>query len=165
MLTKVFPFSLQLNNSKLNTPKRLPIKTDVTIWCTFFKNCFSVFFLSNIPRKRTANHNKHISFLWQRSSPRDCNFLFYFVCFIQFFFLQNVYRKGLRHKMASPGIIDSVFSVIKSFLSGRSMKVVSCTQSSETHQINFGVSWGFLRGSTLFSLYIYDLPKNYSQIH
>lgn len=78
----------------------------MTNWCTFF-NSFTVLFLSNIPRKRTLNHNKPINVL---SFPRDCNFLFNIVCFIKFFFLQNVCRGGLWHKVTSPGIIYSLLS-------------------------------------------------------
>lgn len=60
----------------------------------------------------------------------------------------NVHHRGLGHKLSS--ISQRVFAIIKSFLSGRSMKVIVNGQSSETHEFNEGMPQGSLFGSTLF---------------
>lgn len=65
----------------------------------------------------------------------------------------KTFNKVWLHKLSSYNITGRVFSVIKSFLSGRSMKVVN-GQSSEAHEINVGILQSPLIYSTLFLLYL-----------
>lgn len=71
-----------------------------------------------------------------------------------------MWHRGLLHKLSSYGISWTVFSFIKSFLSGRTMKVVVNGRSSEEHEINAGNPQGTLFSPTLFLTYINNLLKN-----
>lgn len=71
-----------------------------------------------------------------------------------------MWHKGFLHKLSSYGISWTVFSFIKSLLSGRTMKVIINGCSSEEHEINAGISQGTLLSPTLFLLYINNLPTN-----
>ena len=74
----------------------------------------------------------------------------------------KVWHKGLLHKLSSY-ICGNMHAVIKSFLSGRSLKVVINGQSSDAHAINAGVPQGSILGPTLFLLFINDLPNHIIQ--
>merc|ERR1711984_21944 len=64
------------------------------------------------------------------------------------------------YKLSSYGIGGNLYAVIKSFLSGRSLKVVINGQSSEAHAINAGVPQGSILSPTLILLFINDLPNH-----
>lgn len=72
----------------------------------------------------------------------------------------EVWHRGLLHKIFSFGISGRVFSIIKFFLSGRSMKDIVKGHPPEAHDIDTGVSQDSLFGPTLFLLYINSLLKN-----
>lgn len=69
-------------------------------------------------------------------------------------------KRGLLHKLTSYGITRRVPSVIRFFLTGKTMKVVVNGMSSEAHGVNAGVLQGSVLGSTLYMLYVNDLSKN-----
>jgi hypothetical protein len=66
-------------------------------------------------------------------------------------------------KLVSHDVSGNVLSVIKSFSTNRSLKVVVYGQSSEAQNINAGVLQGSLLGSTLFLIFINDLPHIFYQ--
>jgi hypothetical protein len=68
--------------------------------------------------------------------------------------------QGSSHKLVSNGVSGNVLSVIESFLTNRSLKVVVNGQSSEAQNINAGVPQGSLLGPTLFLVFISDLHNN-----
>lgn len=55
---------------------------------------------------------------------------------------EKVWNKYLRHNLSSNGITGSIFSIIKSFLTGRSLRVVNNDQSSGPLLVNAGVLQG-----------------------
>ena len=67
----------------------------------------------------------------------------------------RVWHAGLLHKLKSYGISGQIFSLISSFLSNRRLPVVLDGKSSQEYPVNAG---GSILGSTLFLLYINDLP-------
>ena len=58
------------------------------------------------------------------------------------------------------GISGEIFGLISSFLSNRRLQVVLDVKSSQEHPVNIGVPKGSILGSTLFLLYINDLPDD-----
>ena len=70
----------------------------------------------------------------------------------------RVWHAGLLHKRKSYEISAQIFSLISSFLSNRWLQVVLDEKSSQEYPVNAGVSYCSVLGSTLFLLYINDLP-------
>ena len=68
----------------------------------------------------------------------------------------RVWHAGLLHKLKSYGISGQIFGLISSFLSNRRLQVVLDGKSSQEYPVNAGVP----QGSTLFLLYINDLPDD-----
>ena len=72
----------------------------------------------------------------------------------------RVWHAGLLHKLKSYGISGQIFGLISSFLSNRRLWVVLDGKSSQEYPVNAGASQGSILGSTLFLLYINDLPDD-----
>lgn len=72
----------------------------------------------------------------------------------------KVWRKDLLRKFSNYGITGRVFSIIKSFLTGWSLKVIFNGQSSGALVVNAGDHQGSLLGPTRFLIYINDPLKN-----
>ena len=70
----------------------------------------------------------------------------------------RIWHAGLLHKLKSYGISGQVFGLISSFLSTRGLQVVLDRKSSQESPVNAEVPHGSILGSTLFLLYINDLP-------
>ena len=70
----------------------------------------------------------------------------------------RVWHAGLLHKLKSYGISGQIFGLIFSFLSNRRLLMVLDRKSSKEYSVNAGVALGLTLGSTLFLLYINDLP-------
>ena len=72
----------------------------------------------------------------------------------------RVWHAGLLHKLKSYGISGQIFGLISSFLSNRRLRVVPDGKSSQEYPGNAGVLQGSILGSTLFLLYINELPDD-----
>ena len=72
----------------------------------------------------------------------------------------RVWHAGLLHKLKSYGISGQIFGLISSFLSNRPLRVALDGKSSQEYRVNAGVLQGCILGSTLFLLYINDLPDD-----
>ena len=72
----------------------------------------------------------------------------------------RVWHAGLLQKLKSYGILGHMFRLISSFLSHRQHRVVLGGKSSQEYPVNAGVLQVSILRSTLFLLYINDLPDN-----
>ena len=70
----------------------------------------------------------------------------------------RVWHVGFLHKPKSYGISGQIFSLNLSFLSNRQLQLVLDGKSSQEYPVNVGDSHSSILGSTLFLLYINDLP-------
>ena len=72
----------------------------------------------------------------------------------------RVWHAGLLHKLKLYGVSGPIFDLISSFLSNRRLRVVLDGKSSQEYPVNAEVRQGSILGSTLFLLYIDDLPDD-----
>ena len=72
----------------------------------------------------------------------------------------RIWDAGLLHKLKSYGFLGHIFGLISSLLSIRWLRVVLDRKSLQEYPVNGGVSKSSIRGPTLFSLHINNLPDD-----
>ena len=73
---------------------------------------------------------------------------------------RRVWHAGFLHKLKSYGISGQIFGLISFFLSKRWLWVYQDGKSSQEYPVNGVVHQGSILGTTVFLLYINDLPDD-----
>ena len=85
-----------------------------------------------------------------------------YTCFVDFSkAFDSIWRKALIEKLSKLGIKGKFLDIIKSIYNSTSNSIIYHDNISETFRSNMGVKQGDTLSSTLFNLYINDLPDTF----
>ena len=74
----------------------------------------------------------------------------------------SIWRKALVEKLLKVGINGKFMNIIKSIYSSTTNSIIYGEETSETFKSNMGVKQGDTLSTTLFNLFINDLPKEFN---